>query len=414
MSEQRTPEGSAQQEADKRRALTHVGGAVTLQGDAEEGALLERAALIDEASDPRALTHGLHAYPARMHPHTARHLVAMAPEGAILDPFMGGGTVIVEAMLAGRQAYGRDVNPLALEVGWSRTRLWRPERIAKWKKSALRAHGIAREARGKTRLPPRVYKSEKPWYDPPALIELWALREAIAAEEDETFRRLSKVCLSSLVVKASRQASDSVPRLDRNHQYVPKHRVLKWFERRVDEMAEQLQRFGEAVPGDARHKPSIRSADARTPEPGLQSRVAAIITSPPYPGVYDYVEHHRRRYVMLGLDSFFAERHEIGRRQTVVDRGWMSASWRFKDALALAMQAWHAALTEEGRVWLVIGDGQHRDGVIRVLPLVESAAKESGFVVSASAAQARPVFGTAAADTSATRSEYIIGLRRSA
>ena len=400
------------QDTDKRRALTHVGGEVTLEGDDAECSALREAALIPEDADPRELTHGLHAYPARMHPHTARHLIALAPTGPVLDPFMGGGTVLVESMLAGRHAYGRDVNPLALEIGWARTRLWRPERIKEWHASAMRAHQKAWEAKGRTRLPQRVYKSEKEWYDPPALIELWALREAIADEEDATFRRLSKVCLSSLVVKASRQASDSVPLQDRNHQYVPKHRVMKWFERRVDEMARQIGSFGEAVPSDARVKPNIRSADARTPEPQIGSRIAAIITSPPYPGVYDYVDHHRRRYVMLGLDAYFAERHEIGRRQSVIDRGWMSASWRFRDALGHAMRAWSEALIDDGRVWLVIGDGQHRDGVIRVMPLVESAAKANGFEVCASAAQARPVFGTAAADTSATRSEYIIGLRR--
>ncbi|MGB0591214.1 MAG: hypothetical protein ACPGU1_16175 [Myxococcota bacterium] len=398
---------------DRRRALTHVGGEVILTGDPEEGRLLSTAAKIPADSDARGYSHGLHTYPARMHPHTAKHLVAMAPEGAILDPFMGGGTVLVETMLAGRPAFGRDVNPLALEVGWARTRLWRPERIAEWRSSALAVLGIAREQRGRTRLPDRVYRTEKAWYDPPAMIELWALRDAIAGVEDNSFKRLSRICLSSLVVKASRQASDSVPKLDRNHQYIPKNRVLHWFERRIDEIAGQLQSLGAAVPADARHKPNIRSADARTPDPPIAGRVAAIVSSPPYPGVYDYVEHQRRRYVMLGMDSFFADRHEIGRRQAVIDRGWMSASWRFRDDLAHAMKAWDAALMPEGRVWLVIGDGQHRDGVIRVLPLVESAAERTGFEVSAAAAQPRPVFGTAAADTSATRSEYIIGLKRS-
>jgi hypothetical protein len=397
---------------DRRRALTHVGGDAVLTGDAAEGAKLGEAAVIPADSDARALSHGLHTYPARMHPHTAKHLIAMAPEGLILDPFMGGGTVVVEAMLAGRPAFGRDVNPLALEIAWARTRLWPPDRIAAWHASARAVLSMARDQRGRTRLPDHVHRTEKVWYDPPAMIELWALRTAIAGVEDASFKRLSRVCLSSLVVKASRQASDSVPKLDRNHQYIPKNRVMHWFERRIDEIAGQLKSFGAAVPTDARNTPDIRSADARTPDPPIAGRVAAIVTSPPYPGVYDYVEHQRRRYVMLGMDPFFADRHEIGRRQTVIERGWMSASWRFRDDLGHAIKAWDAALLPGGRVWLVIGDGQHRDGVIRVLPLIESAAERAGFEISATAAQARPVFGTAAADTHATRSEYIIGLKR--
>ena len=41
------------------------------------------------------------------------------------------------------------------------------------------------------------------------------------------------------------------------------------------------------------------------------------------------------------------------------------------------------------------------------------AAERAGFEISATASQTRPVFGTAAADTNATRNEYIIGLKRS-
>lgn len=395
---------------DPRRALTHVGGEVTVTGDAEEGAALSVAATIPEGSDPRRLTHGLHTWPARMHPHTAGALVAMAPEGPVLDPFMGGGTVLVEAMLAGRLAHGRDVNPLALDIAWARTRLWRPSRIEAWQASAMAALAVARDERGKTRLPDRLYRGEKDWYDTPALIELWALRMAIKATDDEIFRRLSRVCLSTLVVKASRQVSDSVPRLDREHQYIPKGRVLGWFERRVTEIGSQLTGLGSAVPEASRTKPTLGSADARTPQPKLEGRVAAVITSPPYPGVYDYVDHHRRRYALLGMEADFAERHEIGRRKVVQERGWMSASWRFRDDLAKAMQAWCKALLPGGRVWLVIGDGQHRDGAIRVMPLVEGAADNAGMVVTATVSQPRPVFGTAAADTSATRNEYIVGL----
>ena len=110
------------------------------------------------------------------------------------------------------------------------------------------------------------------------------------------------------------------------------------------------------------------------------------------------------------MDADFADRHEIGRRKTVEQRGWMSASWRFRDDLAKAMGAWSKALLPGGHVWLVIGDGQHRDGAIRVLPLVEGAAEQAGLTITALVSQPRPVFGTAAADTTAKRSEFIIGL----
>lgn len=39
-----------------------------------------------------------------------------------IDPFVGGGTVVLEAMRAGRLAVGSDISPLALFV--SRGRSW--------------------------------------------------------------------------------------------------------------------------------------------------------------------------------------------------------------------------------------------------------------------------------------------------
>lgn len=47
----------------------------------------------------------------------------MADASSVLDPFMGGGTVLVEAMRAGRRAYGSDVSPMALWVSTYHTML---------------------------------------------------------------------------------------------------------------------------------------------------------------------------------------------------------------------------------------------------------------------------------------------------
>jgi hypothetical protein len=112
-----------------RRALTHVGGPVRSAGVPSVVVALEDAVRPAEGDDGRGLTHGFHAWSARMHPHTAGRLIAgLAAPGAVVDPFMGGGTVVVEALCAGRPAHGADINPIALEVAWARTRLWSQER----------------------------------------------------------------------------------------------------------------------------------------------------------------------------------------------------------------------------------------------------------------------------------------------
>ena len=61
------------------------------------------------------LTHTFHRYPARFSPLFARAAIEMftQPSEIVLDPFMGGGTTLVEACSLGRQAVGTDVSSLA-------------------------------------------------------------------------------------------------------------------------------------------------------------------------------------------------------------------------------------------------------------------------------------------------------------
>ena len=61
------------------------------------------------------LTHGYYHYPARFAPEFVREVIDLftRPGEAVLDPFMGGGTTIVEAVASGRLAIGADVNQLA-------------------------------------------------------------------------------------------------------------------------------------------------------------------------------------------------------------------------------------------------------------------------------------------------------------
>ena len=61
------------------------------------------------------LTHRFYRYPARFSDKFIRHVIdeLSEPGDTILDPFMGGGTTIVEALAAGRRAVGVDINGLS-------------------------------------------------------------------------------------------------------------------------------------------------------------------------------------------------------------------------------------------------------------------------------------------------------------
>src|SRR5262249_30208950 len=108
------------------------------QGDPEAAALLAAAVDVPTSAEAeelaRANVHGFHSYPARMHPLTARRLVEAfsRPGDAVLDPFCGSGTVLVEARLAGRGAVGVDANPLAVRLARLKTAPTTPEQRARW------------------------------------------------------------------------------------------------------------------------------------------------------------------------------------------------------------------------------------------------------------------------------------------
>lgn len=69
--------------------------------------------------DTKEYTHGLHNYPAVMVCPISRNIISLVrgiqPVNALLDPFSGSGTVVVEGMLNGVPTVaGNDINPLAL------------------------------------------------------------------------------------------------------------------------------------------------------------------------------------------------------------------------------------------------------------------------------------------------------------
>ena len=68
-------------------------------------------------------THGLHQYPARLHPAIVSAVINKFPKtDLVIDPFMGSGTVLVESMLNRKNSLGFDINPFACFLAKVKTR----------------------------------------------------------------------------------------------------------------------------------------------------------------------------------------------------------------------------------------------------------------------------------------------------
>jgi hypothetical protein len=86
----------------------------------------ERRILIDAALDlapVTGLTHNHYKYPARFSPKFAAAAINAftKPGDLVCDPFMGGGTTIIEALANGRRAAGIDISSLAEFVAQTKT-----------------------------------------------------------------------------------------------------------------------------------------------------------------------------------------------------------------------------------------------------------------------------------------------------
>lgn len=86
------------------------------------------------------LTHNFYRYPARFSPVFTNKIIKAftKPGDYVLDPFVGGGTTLVEARALGRRAIGIDINSLATFVTETKTNLLTPKdtcEILRWSKS---------------------------------------------------------------------------------------------------------------------------------------------------------------------------------------------------------------------------------------------------------------------------------------
>jgi site-specific DNA-methyltransferase (cytosine-N4-specific) len=93
-------------------------------------------------------THGIHPYVASMNPHLARLLIKnLVPNGTrLLDPFVGGGTVLVEALRVQTAGSGLDVNPLGVLISKVKTTHVERRKLTRELARLVAAYPSAREA----------------------------------------------------------------------------------------------------------------------------------------------------------------------------------------------------------------------------------------------------------------------------
>lgn len=252
----------------------------------------------------------IHPFPARMAPDLAMESIRkLKNRSIILDPMIGSGTVITEALRGGHTAIGYDLDPLAILLTKVATTPFDLEIFRDAGKDLLEI--------AQTR---RISECALPWIDSDNetsdFLNYWFAQKQRNSLRKLAFTILSfqeekrypiiilnalKVALSRLIITKEMKAS-----LARDTAHSRPHRVsltnefdvFDGFEKSISTMISILGKSFPLLQG----KVKIFSGDARSMHKIEDASIDAIITSPPYLNAIDYLRGHKFSLVWLGYN----------------------------------------------------------------------------------------------------------------
>ncbi len=138
-----------------------------------------------------------------------------------------------------------------------------------------------------------------------------------------------------------------------------------------------------------------------------------IVSSPPYPGVYDYFDHHELRLRWLNLDETRFEESEIGARRRLSGLGFQNAVERWEGEFGACLDAFREALAPKGSIALVIADSVLGGRALYADESIRDLAIAHDLALASLGSQERPYFHepTRAAFRQSPRREHVIILR---
>jgi len=233
------------------------------------------------------LTHDFYRYPARFSPAFARAIIDAfsTPGDLVFDPFMGGGTTLVEASAMGRPSLGLDISRLAQFIASAKTTILSrrdAQQITSWaghldqmlnlRNSAKRPHDWIEEGYQHNISCPETWPIRK-------TIELAISGiERLEGPRQRRFLRCALLRTGQWALDLRRKTPSACEFRER-------------FRANISEMLDRIVELRQARPADAicLHRPAWEGPEAlrncRLCPPRL------IVTSPPYPGVH--VLYHR-------------------------------------------------------------------------------------------------------------------------
>ena len=250
----------------------------------------------------RALTHGMHKYPAKFFPELPRWLIERYSEegDTILDPFMGSATTNIEAMLLGRNSVGVDVDPFSRTLARAKATPL-PEKKLERAWIDLRAR-VERYKEPKTLrgVPDFPYRTN--WFEEFMLKELAHIKKQILKTDCSEKIRLFFLINFSSIIRAVSNADNNCTRTvvrKKLNKKVERGMAIKLFFRRTDQQVNNMIEFASIKPtGKVK---ILERADARSMPQVEDNSIDFVVTSPPYANAVDYPRTHQLEIYWLDI-----------------------------------------------------------------------------------------------------------------
>lgn len=296
------------------------------------------------------LTHDFHPYFAAFPPELVFRIINYhtRPKDVMLDPFMGGGTSIVEGVVHNRTVLGSDVSPLSkliCEVKSTPIKI-REEQVMKLLSNIRRSINIKRYMADPSEYS-RITNVTK-WFDMENLTELDSIYNCVCRIENTKFRKFATVAFSSILRKAS-NAKNAEQHLciGKNKTKISPYEI---FEKKIILMSEQMNVYYSTYKS---HKPpKLFVKDVRRINDVIaENSVDMIVTSPPYGTGSKYTNVYKLNYEWLDLEK-------PGQRA-------LEHSKNFKFDLKQALKEIHIVLKRKKYCFFVYGDPSTDGGLTR-------------------------------------------------
>lgn len=228
----------------------------------------------------KSYTHGIHTYPAMFIPQVGRRLLeTYSKEGdTICDIFCGSGTALVESRLLGRNAYGIDLNPLAIFLAHAKTTPINPQKIIKEYISLLDKIEKIKDSQIKR----PEFKNIDFWFKDKVIIKLAKLKKAIKEIKDKPIQNFLMVAFSETVRYSSNCKNGEFKLVRIKGEKLEKHDpdVIGIFRKHAEKNIVGMTQFYKDAKKGSWTK--IIYGDSSKDNGIKEKSIDCIITSPPY------------------------------------------------------------------------------------------------------------------------------------